>query len=321
MADVDAYAAGGWADEPAPPRADRDDSTTDVNLQNLPASLKPRPLPKGFEGATPMGKGGGTLSQLTNELHIACFKTDLQKVRSILAAGKPASNKFRVNAIDHESPPLIFAVRQAAMSEQQDRDIAEIAKLLIDAGADVNYLTPGEECPLILAAIYGGGTHGKVETCRVLLDAGANVRQRCKRHKYTALHWAIISGFSNVVEMLVSKGSSCTTKCGKEKETAQEHAARRKLNMKKAEGTMTGPRTREGRVEELEKIIAISRAGEAERLNHKSSKLEAKLEAKRERLAASVAAEGAEATGRPDDNAEDADAIAGSSMQSAVEIE
>ena len=65
------------------------------------------PMPKGF---TPLKQDPnatvGTLAQLTNELHIACFKGDLAKAKTILAGGGETSNKYRANAKDCDSPPL-----------------------------------------------------------------------------------------------------------------------------------------------------------------------------------------------------------------------
>ena len=218
------------------------DEPDTINLQNLPESCKPRALPKGFDTATEMKKGGGgTLSQLKSELHIGAFTGDVTKVRQVLAAGKSTSNKYRANRIECDSPPLILAVRAKAKDAAADGRIAEIAQMLIDAGANVNYTMQGEECPLMLAATYAGGV-GKVQAVRTLLNAGANVRQRDKRWKYTSLHWAVISGWSNVVEALIEGGGSCTSVGGKEKESVAELARNRLSKLKCGKmAQLTGP--------------------------------------------------------------------------------
>ena len=260
------------------------DPEREVNLQDLPgpdgrqptdANGKPRPLPKGFESWQPLRPGGGTLSQLKNELHIAVFKGELDKVRSVLASNGKAGNRFRVNAIDHEAPPLVYAVRQSARTAADDANRAEIVRLLIEAGGDISYLTPGEESLLILAAIYGGGI-GKVQVCRVLIEAKADLRQRDKRNKYTALHWAITSGWHDVVELLIASGASCTSKGGKEKLTAPEFAKQRLLKLKKPDHTPTGPHEAHERVAEMERILQACTAGATARSAEKAAKKDAK---------------------------------------------
>jgi len=253
--------------------------SADVNLQNIPAECKPRPLPKGFEGAAEMGKGGGTLSQLKSELHIAAFTTDVVAVQRILNAGTTTSNRFRVNAVDHGSPPLVFAVRVKAKDSDHDAKIAQIAQMLLDAGADVNYTLIGEESPLLLASIYGGGV-GKVQTVRTLLRAGANVRQRDKRHRMTALHWAVVSGWANVVEALIDGGASCTSKGGKEKEDAHAMARGRLLKLKKGELIPTGPHEEEARKAEFEKMVTLCEVGAKQRNREKADKKAARKAAK-----------------------------------------
>jgi len=252
----------------------------DINLQNLPADCKPRPLPKGFEGAVEMGKGGGTMSQLKSELHIGCFTTDLSKVRRVLGNGSKASNRFRVNAIDHDSPPLIFAARVKAKDAAVDADMAEICRLLIQHGADVNYTMEGEESPLILASIFAGGV-GKVQTVRALIEAGANLRQRDKRHRMTALHWAIISGWHDVVQALIDAGASCSSRGGKDKEDAAELARSRLHKCKNGKATPTGPNDDETRIAELEKIVKACEVGLVARTKEKAEHKAARKAAKK----------------------------------------
>ncbi|KOO26300.1 hypothetical protein Ctob_009593 [Chrysochromulina tobinii] len=248
-----------------------------VNIQNPPT----RALPKGFEGATEMGKGGGTLTQLKSELHIACFTTNVAKVRCILGAGNATSNYHRVNSIDMGSPPLIYAVRVKANTEADEAKIAEIAKMLIEAGADVNYKQlPSEESPLILASIFSGGV-GKVQTVRTLTKAGANLRQRDKQHRMTALHWAITSGWFNVVEALIEAGASCTSRGGKDKLDALEMSRHRLHQLKKGSAIPTGPRDVETRKAELEKMVVACEVGAVARNQEKAEKKAARKTEKR----------------------------------------
>ena len=260
-----------------------------VNVQNPPTEFRARALPKGFEGATEMGKGGGSLSQLKSELHIACFTTNVAKVRCILGAGNATSNYHRVNSIDMGSPPLIYAVRVKANTEADDVKIAEIAKMLIEAGADINYeQLPSEESPIILASIFAGGV-GKVQTVRTLTQAGANLRHREKHHRMTALHWAITSGWFNVVEALIEAGASCTSRGGKEKHDALEMSRHRLHQLNKGSATPTGPRDVETCKAELEKMVVACEVGAVTRNQEKAEK---KAVRKTEKRASSLLDEG-----------------------------
>lgn len=231
---------------------------------------KPRPLPEGFESWQPLRPGGGTLSQLKTDLHIAAFRGEVERVRTILASGSKAGNTIRANAVDHEHPPLVYAVRQSVQSQEEDASRAEIVRLLIEAGADVDYLTPGGESALILAATFSGGI-GKVRVCQALIEGSADLRQRDKRNKYNALHWAIVSGWYDVVELLIRSGASCTSKGGKDKQTAAELASARLLRLRKPDHTPTGPKEPAERVVQMERILQACTTGAAERCAQKNA--------------------------------------------------
>jgi ankyrin repeat protein len=76
----------------------------------------------------------------------------------------------------------------------------EIAKMLIDAGADVNVQTNGET-PLHRAA-----GRGEVEIARMLIDAGANVNVQ-DNGDWTPLHRAASRGEVKVARMLIGAGA------------------------------------------------------------------------------------------------------------------
>jgi hypothetical protein len=237
------------------------------------------PMPKGF---TPYKHDPsavvGTLAQLTNELHIACFKSDLPKVQSIIANGGAAGNRYRVNAKDVDSPPLALAVRRPANSEQEDATIAGIAKALIDAGAEVN--PEDGESPLILACIAGGGKAGKAQTARVLIEAGADLRTRDGTQKMTALHWAVTCCFKNVVEVLLQHGASATSITGKPPHKAAPLMCREAL-VKLAQGNLIArPPHDEAEKEairvELNEMLSMLDASSAKRDAEKGAKKAAK---------------------------------------------
>jgi len=198
-------------------------------------AFRRHPLPEGFTPfpANPPPEKVGTRPQLTTELHVACFDRDAQRVRSLLSGGSAVGNKYRVNQIDVGTTPLALAVRRPARHAQDDADIASIAKMLLDAGADVDAVLENTDPPLCLAAIAGGGASGKPQTVQVLIDAGADLRARCQTMQMTALHWAVTCGFLDVVETLLRAGASATSVSGrKPRETVLQMAQKQvdKLN-------------------------------------------------------------------------------------------
>lgn len=79
----------------------------------------------------------------------------------------------------------------------------EGAKLLLQAGADVNMLSPahGGSTPLMLAA-----KNNHTECARLLVESGADVFLRTGTWDYTALHWAMDSEAWEVFKYLLSVG-------------------------------------------------------------------------------------------------------------------
>lgn len=160
--------------------------------------------------------------QLTNELHIGCFDKDVERVRKALSTGSDIANKYRANAIDVGSSPLALACRRPANSEEEDGRIASIVRMLLDAGAALEG-PDDEDSPLVLACITGGGKVAKAQTVQVLIDAGADLRARCRTMQMTPLHWAVTCGFASVVEALITAGASATSVSGrKPRQTALE---------------------------------------------------------------------------------------------------
>lgn len=234
------------------------------------------PMPKGF---TPLKQDPnatvGTLAQLTNELHIACFKGDLAKAKTILTGGGETSNKYRANAKDCDSPPLALAVRQACKTQEDDANISQLAQALLDAGAEVNP-DHGCESPLILACIAGGGKVGKAQTVRVLIEAGADLRARDSVHKMTALHWAVTCCFKNVVEVLLQHGASATSVIGKPPHKTASLICRESL-VSLAQGNLIArpahnEEEKEATRAELKAILAMLDAAAAKRTAEKGAK-------------------------------------------------
>ena len=79
----------------------------------------------------------------------------------------------------------------------------EAARILIDAGAEVNVYSTNELHVHPLHSAAAGRHH---EVCRVLLAAGADVNAT-QRHQYTPLHAAAQHGDDELVELFLSAGA------------------------------------------------------------------------------------------------------------------
>lgn len=80
---------------------------------------------------------------------------------------------------------------------------AEAARLLLDAGAEVDVVSDNEMRVQPLHSAAAGRHH---EVCRVLLTAGADV-DATQRHGYTPLHAAAQHGDVELVELFLSAGA------------------------------------------------------------------------------------------------------------------
>ena len=90
------------------------------------------------------------------------------------------------------STPLLFAARQGALAS---------ARLLVEAGADVNDVAPDGTSALVMAAHSGHGT-----LARFLVEAGADPNHEAAG--YTALHAAVVRGDGALVGVLVAHGAN-----------------------------------------------------------------------------------------------------------------
>jgi ankyrin repeat protein len=100
-----------------------------------------------------------------------------------------AENRFKIQWGGYT--PLMFAAQQGD---------AASARVLLDAGAKVNYTTPAGTTPLIVA------THsGHADVAELLLARGAD--SRINAAGYTALHLAVLRGLPQLVKSLLAHGS------------------------------------------------------------------------------------------------------------------
>ncbi len=119
-------------------------------------------------------------------LHAAAQADDVALARKLIAAGaKPAANRYGVT-------PLALAC---------ERGNAEMAGLLIDAGADTNAPMRDGRTPLMVAA-----QTGRVALVNALLAKGAQADAKEPEQNQTALMWAAAEGHRETVAALLKSG-------------------------------------------------------------------------------------------------------------------
>jgi ankyrin repeat protein len=127
------------------------------------------------------------------DLHSAVVTNDLEVIRQHIKAG----SDLNVLEPSRASTPLITA---AFMGN------TEAAKILIDAGADLDYQNADGSNALHTAAVFG-----KTEVAQILIDAGIDLNSQ-NNQGATALHTAAFFCRTEIVEALLAKGADKTLK-------------------------------------------------------------------------------------------------------------
>ena len=119
---------------------------------------------------------------MTNNLLEACWEGDLARVRELIANNPGKVNQPTVNS---KTTPLHWSVKY------DSQNAAEVTRLLLDAGANVNYVSDVDERGLspLLAALNEGGCRAHA-VVRLLVARGADVNRREAKIGYTPLHYA-----------------------------------------------------------------------------------------------------------------------------------
>jgi ankyrin repeat protein len=134
-----------------------------------------------------------TVSAPKVDLHSAVVTDDLEAIRQHIKAG----SDLNVLEPTRASSPLITAAFLGKI---------EAAKILINAGAELNYRNADGSTALHTAAAFG-----KTEAAKMLIDAGADLNLKNNQGS-TALHTAAFFCRVEIVEILLEKGADKTIK-------------------------------------------------------------------------------------------------------------
>lgn len=122
-------------------------------------------------GLAESGSRAGEAKRTTVALNLAVAQNDVATVKQLIAAGDPLTPRAgAAKSIIGEPNPLDTAA---------SGDFLEIARLLIDHGADVNY--PKNLHGFAPTALHRAALHGHVEMIRLLIASGADVNRQGKQ--------------------------------------------------------------------------------------------------------------------------------------------
>lgn len=182
-----------------------------------------------------------TQKELNNQLKNAIILYNIEKVKKCIDAGADVNHRFDWG-VNRDWTPLILAVRLGD---------ADVGKVLIDAGADVNIKESGDVTLLHLAGLcpahdrakavtelliaydldvnakcttaknveiqgftplHVAASKGHVGMAEVLIKGGADVNAQVSRNHYTPLHTAVRDGHKEMAELLIEKGAEVNAK-------------------------------------------------------------------------------------------------------------
>jgi ankyrin repeat protein len=117
-------------------------------------------------------------------------RNDIARVKTLIAEG------VNVNEPDaNGDAPLVMAAYQGH---------TEIARLLLEAGADVTAVDPAMKATALHAAAYAG----RSEAAALLIEYGIDIDKQGPKNGYTALHDAIWQKHIDTVKVLIAAGAN-----------------------------------------------------------------------------------------------------------------
>ncbi|KAK2116840.1 Ankyrin repeat and KH domain-containing protein 1 [Saguinus oedipus] len=156
-------------------------------------------------------------------LTLACYKGHLDMVRFLLEAGADQEHKTDemhtalMEACMLPKPPTYisrYIISHMILSVDWVDGHVEVARLLLDSGAQVNMPADSFESPLTLAACGG-----HVELAALLIERGANLEE-VNDEGYTPLMEAAREGHEEMVALLLAQGANINAQTEETQETA-----------------------------------------------------------------------------------------------------
>lgn len=156
---------------------------------------------------------------MRKKLHIAAEAGDIETLKDCLAHGVAVDDIFHDDAADI-TDNLLYSHSALYLAAYEGH--LEACKVLIEAGADVNFKREGDES----TPLHAAASEGHLEVCRLLLDHGAdvNAQQSEEGYSYTPLHAAARYGQAEVCTLLLERGADPTLRDSFNEETPAELA-------------------------------------------------------------------------------------------------
>lgn len=110
---------------------------------------------------------------------------------------KLINNGYKINSIDKdEKSPLVYAIQMRLLS---------IVKLLVENGADINFLIKNNDLTVLMFAIE----HGNLDAFKYLVECNADINFKNK-DGHTPIVWAIKNGNPDALKFLIKSGAEMT---------------------------------------------------------------------------------------------------------------
>ncbi|SVA24222.1 uncharacterized protein METZ01_LOCUS77076 [marine metagenome] len=107
--------------------------------------------------------------------------------------------------ISAQAHPLLYAALESPVADAAMHSDHTTVRSLLREGADVN-TAQGDG----MTALHWAAVNGQLDTAKMLLYAGANLRATTRLHAYSPLHLASRSGHADTVKLFLDNGADAT---------------------------------------------------------------------------------------------------------------
>jgi uncharacterized protein len=199
-----------------------DPATSEPSPQAIPppASTNP-PTPKPTKERAAPKPGEKQQARLNQQLIAAAWDNDLRRARSLIAQGADVNAKdntvqsaYLISTSEGYLELLNLTLKHGADVDSKDsfngtgliraadRGHADIAGQLVKAGVKINHINNLGWTALHEAIILGDGSSRYVDTVRVLVAAGSDLRLPSQRDKISPIEHATAKGYNEIIQVL-----------------------------------------------------------------------------------------------------------------------